>query len=92
MACILRCWSVASDLDQSVGLSGCPSHPFLFSRPFLSPAPRSSPSSPAGGDSEWLHLTDVQTEVCRKREVEESVLTRGELESGSGVLGHKGVS
>lgn len=41
---------------------------------------------------EWLHLTDVQTEVCRKREVEESVLTRGELESGSGVLGHKGVS
>lgn len=41
---------------------------------------------------EWLHLTDVQTEVCRKREVEESVLTGGELESGSGVLGHKGVS
>lgn len=41
---------------------------------------------------EWLHLTDVQTEVCRKGEVEQSVLTGGELESGSGVLGHKGVS
>ena len=32
----------------------------------------------------------MQTEVCRKGEVEQSVLTGGELESGSGVLRHKG--
>ena len=57
----------------------------------MSPAPGSSPSSPAEGTLfEWLHLTDVQTEVFRKREVEESMLTGGELESGSRVLGHKG--
>lgn len=31
---------------------------------------------------EQLHLTDMQTEVCRKREADESVLAGSELESG----------
>lgn len=93
-----RAWPASSDVGQWPQTLTRPwgswgsltSFPVL--QPLVSPAPGSSPSSPAEGTLfEWLHLTDVQTEVFRKREVEESMLTGGELEfRGSGVLGHKG--